>query len=343
MENSRILTLNNLQTYFFTNDGLLKAVDDVSFHINKGEILGLVGESGCGKSVTALSIMGLVPRPSGKIIGGQIIFEKENLLNKSREEMEKIRGNNISMVFQEPLTALNPVLTVGFQIKEGILHHQKISDGEAKNMAIHMLGKTGVPSPETTFNSYPHQLSGGMRQRAMIAMALSNNPKLLIADEPTTALDVTIQAQVLDLIRKLNNDLGLAVLMITHDLGVIAETANSVVVMYAGKVVEYSSVKKIFKTPFHPYTLGLLSSIPKTVGEEKRLKAIKGIVPTLSSLPQGCSFHPRCEFADKKCQNEEPLIEKASKDHFVRCWHFKQVANLDQITSKAERKGNGNN
>lgn len=321
MENNRLLTIKDLCTYFFTHDGLVKAVDGVSFHINKGETLGLVGESGCGKSVTALSIMGLVPNPPGRIVGGQIIFEKEDLLNKSRKELEEIRGNDISMIFQEPLTALNPVFTVGFQITEGILRHQRVSDQEAKKLAIDMLSNTGVPLPEGSFNSYPHQLSGGMRQRAMIAMALSCNPKLLIADEPTTALDVTIQAQILDLMKKIRDNSGTAVLMITHDLGVIAEMADRVAVMYAGKVVEYTSVKKIFKTPCHPYTWGLLNSIPKLVGEEKRLRVIKGLVPILSNLPEGCSFHPRCEHADEKCQKEEPLIKEVSKDHFVRCWH----------------------
>ncbi len=327
LEDNQILVVKNLQTHFPTDNGLIKAVNNASFQINKGEILGLVGESGCGKSVTALSIMGLVPHPPGRIVGGQIIFDQENLLEKNRKKMQEVRGNDISMIFQEPLTALNPVFTVGFQIKENILRHQGMSDNEAKNLSIYMLGKTGIPSPETRFNSYPHQLSGGMRQRAMIAMALSNNPKLLIADEPTTALDVTIQAQILDLIIKLSDDLGSAVLMITHDLGVIAETANRVAVMYAGKIVEYSSVKKIFKNPFHPYTLGLLNSIPKLVKQEKRLRIIRGSVPDLASVPNGCSFHPRCEFATSQCEETEPSIEKISEDHFVSCWHFERVAN----------------
>jgi oligopeptide/dipeptide ABC transporter ATP-binding protein len=327
LKDCQILVVKNLQTHFLTDNGLIKAVNNASFQINKGEILGLVGESGCGKSVTALSIMGLVPHPPGKIVGGQIIFDQENLLEKNREKMQEIRGNDISMIFQEPLTALNPVFTVGYQIKENILRHQGMSDNEAKDLSIYMLGKTGIPSPETRFNNYPHQLSGGMRQRAMIAMALSNNPKLLIADEPTTALDVTIQAQILDLIIKLSDDLGSAVLMITHDLGVIAETANRVAVMYAGKIVEYSSVTKIFKSPFHPYTLGLLNSIPKLVKQEKRLRIIRGSVPDLVSVPNGCSFHPRCDFATSKCEEAEPSSEKISEDHFVSCWHFERVAN----------------
>ena len=291
----KLLEVKNLKTYFYTDEGVVKSVDDVSFDVEKGKTLGIVGESGCGKSITSLSIMQLVETPPGKIVGGEIIYQGENLLEKNKDQMRKIRGGEIAMIFQEPMTSLNPVFTVGKQIMEALRLHTDLDKEKAKERAIEMLKLVKIPLPEKRFNEYPHQLSGGMRQRVMIAMALSCNPKLLICDEPTTALDVTIQAQILDLINELKEKLGTSVMMITHDLGVIAEVADDVMVMYAGKVVEYGSADDIFESPKHPYTSGLMNCIPKLTDEDHtRLDVIKGMVPSFDQMPKGCAFCPRC-------------------------------------------------
>ena len=274
-----LLSIRDLKTYFYTDDGVVPAVDGVSFDLKKGGTIGIVGESGCGKSVTAMSIMGLIPSPPGKIVGGEIIFEDQNLLEMTLPELRKIRGNHISMIFQEPMTSLNPVYTIGNQIMESIILHQKLDKAQARKRAIEMLALVGIPSPEQRINEFPHQLSGGMRQRVMIAIALSCNPKLLIADEPTTALDVTIQAQILDLMRDLREKLGTAIMMITHDLGVIAELVEHVVVMYTGRIVESASTEAVFENPRHPYTIGLLGSVPRLDTEQERLATIPGVVP----------------------------------------------------------------
>ncbi|MEW6228521.1 MAG: ABC transporter ATP-binding protein [Bacillota bacterium] len=317
-----LLEVRDLKTYFYTEDGVVPAVDGVSFSVGKGETIGIVGESGCGKSVTSLSIMRLIPNPPGKIIEGDIIFEGENILEKSEAEMRHIRGNEISMIFQEPMTSLNPVFTIGDQVMEAIMLHQKVGKREARKKTIEMLKLVGIPSAERRVDEYPHQMSGGMRQRVMIAMALSCNPRLLIADEPTTALDVTIQAQILDLMIKLKQDLGTAIMLITHDLGVIAETVNNVVVMYAGKIVESADVVSIFKRPEHPYTLGLLGSIPKVNEDRERLQVIEGVVPNPFNMPGGCRFHPRCSFVRDICKEEEPGLVDVEDGHQVRCWKF---------------------
>ena len=322
VKNKTLLRVSNLRTYFETEDGIVRAVDDVSFDIDYGEILGIVGESGCGKSVTALSIMKLLQHTPGKIVSGDIMFEGENLVKKTATEMRSIRGNQISMIFQEPMTSLNPVFTIGFQIIETILLHQHVSRSEAKARTIEMLRLVGIPSPETRFNEYPHQMSGGMRQRVMIAMALSCNPKLLIADEPTTALDVTIQAQILELMKRLKEELGMTIILITHDFGLVAEFANQVYVMYAGKVVESSDIDTIFDNPKHPYTVGLLNSIPKLNEEKERLNVISGNVPNPLSLPPGCSFHFRCSMVKDICRQKEPEIFEIEKGHKVRCWLY---------------------
>ena len=324
MNDDVLLDLRNLQTYFFTSDGLAKAVDGVSYQLHRGETLGVVGESGCGKSVSALSVLRLVPDPPGRIVGGEIMFEGTNLLKLSRAEMRRIRGNEIAMIFQEPMTSLNPVFTIGNQISEAIILHQGLSKRAALAKSIDMLKKVGIPSPERRVHEYPHQLSGGMRQRAMIAMALSCNPKLLIADEPTTALDVTIQAQILDLMFSLKEEIGMAIMLITHNLGVVAETARRVVVMYSGKVVEEGPVLEIFKQPQHPYTQGLLRSLPrleeKAAGKKVRLQEIVGIVPSPYNLPSGCKFHPRCPKAQAICRETEPSLEQLPGRHFSACF-----------------------
>jgi len=324
----RILEVQGLKTYFFTRAGIVKAVDDVSIYLNKGETLGIVGESGCGKSITALSIMRLVPDPPGKIIEGSVTLNGRNLLELSDKEMRGIRGNEISMIFQEPMTSLNPVLTIGQQISEALILHQGMSKAEALQRSIEMLRLVRIPEPAQRIKEYPHQLSGGMRQRVMIAMALSCNPKVLIADEPTTALDVTIQAQILELIFKLQEQLGTAVILITHDLGVIAETVQRVVVMYAGRKVEETDVNALFAEPLHPYTHGLLASIPSLAimgGEGRktaeRLNEIPGIVPPLNDLPPGCAFAPRCPFADGQCNAAYPPYEEKRPAHWAACWH----------------------
>ncbi|MBU0726625.1 MAG: ABC transporter ATP-binding protein [Alphaproteobacteria bacterium] len=315
-----LLDVRNLVTEFHSSEGVFKAVDGVSFAVKRGETLGIVGESGCGKSVTSLSVMGLIPMPPGKISNGEIVFEDRDLLKISAREMRSVRGNEISMIFQEPMTSLNPVYTVGQQIMEGILLHEEISEADARKRAIEMLGLVRIPSPESRVDDFPHQMSGGMRQRVMIAMALACRPKLLIADEPTTALDVTIQAQILDLMRDLRERTGTAIMLITHDLGVIAELADRVVVMYAGKVVEEALVGDLFTDPQHPYTLGLLGSIPKMDVEEDRLATIEGTVPNPYNMPSGCKFNPRCPFADDQCRREVPPLVEVKPGHKVACW-----------------------
>ncbi|MCB0727613.1 MAG: ABC transporter ATP-binding protein [Ignavibacteriae bacterium] len=322
---SRLLEVKNLKTYFYTDDGVAKAVDDVSFTLDKGETLGVVGESGCGKSVTALSIMRLIPEPPGKIAGGEILFKGKNVLNFTEKEMQELRGNDIGMIFQEPMTSLNPVFTCGDQIEEAVILHQKLSKEQAKVKAIEMLKLVGIPAPEQRYKEYPHQLSGGMRQRIMIAMALSCNPEILIADEPTTALDVTVQAQILELVNKLQTELGMGVIIITHDLGVIAEVSTKVAVMYASKVVEYGKVDQIFYNPKHPYTIGLLNSIPKLNSASKRLATIEGNVPAPTNYPQGCHFCTRCTFVIDKCWNEEPPLVQIEPDHIAACWRVDEI------------------
>ncbi|MBS1960373.1 MAG: ABC transporter ATP-binding protein [Bdellovibrionales bacterium] len=321
----KILEVKSLQTSFFTDRGEVKAVDNVSFDVYKGKTTAIVGESGCGKSVTSLSIMRLIPNPPGKIVGGEILYKGKNLLDFPMDQMRKIRGNEISMIFQEPMTSLNPVFTVGNQLVEAIRLHQDLSKGEAINKAVEMLKLVGIPAPDKRIKDYPHQLSGGMRQRVMIAMALSCNPQVLIADEPTTALDVTIQAQILDLLRDLQQKVGMGIMLITHDLGVVAEMAHEVVVMYAGKVVERAPVNEIFAKPMHPYTQGLLNSIPvlnrDPTGKVKksRLEPIPGIVPSLLDLPKGCRFQERCKFVQEGCKGVEPELRRISDERLVRC------------------------
>ena len=327
-----VLEVDNLQTYFFTRSGIAKAVDGVSFNLGRGETLGVVGESGCGKSVTSLSILRLVPDPPGRIVGGTVRLDGKNILDLSEEKMKEVRGNDISMIFQEPMTSLNPVFTIAQQVSEAILLHQGLSKKAAFEKSIDMLKLVGIPEPERRVREYPHQLSGGMRQRVMIAMALSCNPRVLIADEPTTALDVTIQAQILDLILELKDRLGTAVIMITHDLGVIAETAQRVVVMYAGRKIEEADVVSLFKQPLHPYTHGLLASVPGLEimsGQDgagtKRLAEIPGIVPALTALPVGCAFAPRCPHADDQCRKEYPPYERKREGHWAACWHSERI------------------
>jgi oligopeptide/dipeptide ABC transporter ATP-binding protein len=319
--NARLLEVDGLQTYFFTDDGVLPAVDGVSFHLDRGETLCVVGESGCGKSVTAHSIMQLVPTPPGRYVSGRIDFEGRNLLGLSKESMRQVRGREIAMVFQEPMSSLNPVHTVGRQIAEAIKLHRTESKKEALAMAEEALRLVKVPDPHRRVHEYPHQLSGGMRQRAMIAMALSCRPKLLIADEPTTALDVTVQAQILELIRALKAEVGMAVMLITHDLGVVAEMAQRVVVMYAGKVVEQGTVGEVFAEPKHPYTRGLLSCIPRLDQERGELQIISGQVPSPLRFPPGCRFHPRCPEAMDICKEESPPAS-ASNGRYVSCWLY---------------------
>lgn len=316
-----LLEVRNLETQFKTQDGVVKAVNNVSFHVDRGETLGIVGESGSGKSVTALSVMRLIPNPPGKIVGGRIIFDGDNLLDYSEEEMRTIRGNRIAMIFQDPMTSLNPVLTIGRQITESLELHMKMSGSEARKRAVDLLGMVGIPSAGRRLDDYPHQFSGGMRQRVMIAMSLSCNPELLIADEPTTALDVTIQAQILELINRLKNELGTAVIIITHDLGVVAGMTDRVNVMYAGRVVEEGSTSEIFATPRMPYTIGLLRSIPRLDEEDdRRLTPIRGLPPDLINLPQVCPFSPRCDyFVTGKCDQSVPPLRTVGPDHRAAC------------------------
>jgi oligopeptide/dipeptide ABC transporter ATP-binding protein len=328
VNNSTVLELKNLKTFFYTYEGVAKAVDGVSYRLAKGEPLGVVGESGCGKSVTALSILRLIPFPPGKIVGGEILFKGDNLLKRSEDEMRKIRGNRISMIFQEPMTSLNPVFTVGNQIQETLKLHQGLSKKDSLDKAIETLRLVNIPSPEKSVWRYPHELSGGMRQRVMIAMALACNPEILIADEPTTALDVTIQAQILDLMNKLKEELGMAIILITHNLGVVAETAKRVIVMYAGKIVEEAETKTLFGNPQHPYTLGLLKSIPilgdKFRRGKVRLNEISGVVPSLYELPSGCKFSTRCSSVMDICREKEPDLKEIEKSHFSSCWLTEQ-------------------
>jgi oligopeptide/dipeptide ABC transporter ATP-binding protein len=317
-----LLQVKNLETSFFTPEGQVRAIDGVSFEIAEGKTLGLVGESGCGKSVSSLSIMRLIPSPPGKIVGGEILYRGRDLLKLSNEEMRKIRGNEISMIFQEPMTSLNPVFTVGNQIGEAISLHQGLGKKETREKTIEMLRLVKIADPQSRVDSYPHQLSGGMRQRIMIAMALSCNPSLLIADEPTTALDVTIQAQILELMKELQQKIGMALLLITHDLGVVAEQADDVAIMYAGKIVERSQTRGIFNRPLHPYTVGLLNSLPR-VGDKKRkrLDAIPGVVPSPLKLPSGCRFRDRCPKAADLCAESAPQLIEKEPGHWVSC-HF---------------------
>ena len=322
-----LLEVRNLVTTFHTDDGELRAVDGVGFDIQQGETVGLVGESGCGKSVTSLSILRLIPSPPGKIASGKILFEGKNLIDLSEREMRSVRGNQISMIFQEPMTSLNPVYNVGAQIVEAIRLHQKKSRKEAHERAVELLALVGIPSPKTNAGAYPHELSGGMRQRVMIAMALACEPKLLIADEPTTALDVTIQAQILELLKKLQDQLKMSVLLITHDLGVVAEYTDRVVVMYAGRVVERAPVKDLFARPKHPYTKGLLESIPKfgASHERRRLPTIEGMVPSLIHLPRGCRFADRCGMVIDLCREKEPDLIDVGPERLSRCHRAEEL------------------
>ncbi len=324
MTHEHLLEIRNLKTYFNVRGGVLKAVDDVSLTIKAGETLGLVGESACGKSVTASSIMRLIPIPPGYIAGGEIIFERINILKLPESGMRKVRGNKISMIFQEPMTSLNPVFTVGDQVAEAICLHKKLSQHETRNRVIEAFRLVRIPAPESRINEYPHQMSGGMRQRVMIAMALACYPKLMIADEPTTALDVTIQAQILDLMNKLKEETGASILFITHDLGVIAEMAQRVAVMYAGKIMEEADVDTLFAEPKHPYTVGLMNSIPVLgIGKkQKRLSTIAGVVPSLFKLPEGCLFNERCLVTEKECSRLEPPMIDLGNGHFVRCHKY---------------------
>ena len=328
-ENSkRLLTVQDLTVHFTTDHGAVEALRGVSFEVRQGEILALVGESGCGKSVTALSIMGLLPRPQGKVRQGRITFGNQDLLLLTEKELRRLTGNEISMIFQEPMTSLNPVYTVGYQICEAIRQHNALSKQKARERAIQMLQKVGIPEAERRFEAYPHQLSGGMRQRIMIAMALSCNPRLLIADEPTTALDVTIQAQILELMLALNQRIGMSIIMITHDLGVVAEIAQRVVVMYAGRIVETCPVVPLFLNPSHPYTWGLLGSMPRLDEELARLSPIAGMVPSPLDYPVGCKYSTRCPLCDEKCRTQEPALVEVEPEHFSACWHLDGLQRL---------------
>jgi peptide/nickel transport system ATP-binding protein len=323
-----VLDVKNLQTVFFTNSGLFRAVDDVSFSVRRGETLAIVGESGCGKSVTALSVMRLVPDPPGRIVGGSIMLEGTDLLGLDEAAMRAIRGNRISMIFQEPMTSLNPVMRIGDQIIEAVRLHQNVTRKEAWKQAVEMLRLVRIPEPERRAFEYPHQLSGGMRQRAMIAMALACRPALLIADEPTTALDVTIQAQILALILDLQQKLGTGLVLITHDLGVVAQTAQRVIVMYAGKKVEEAAVEALFENPLHPYTRGLMASMPAVIGlgaSDARLTEIPGMVPSLTKLPPGCAFAPRCAMAIDRCRTNYPPLADYGDRHFAACWRAAEL------------------
>jgi oligopeptide/dipeptide ABC transporter ATP-binding protein len=346
-EEKPLLSIKNLKLYFETYEGTVKALENISFDIYAGETVGLVGETGCGKSITALSVMGLIPIPPGKIMESEIFFEGEDLLKKTEEEMQHIRGNEISMIFQEPMTALNPVYTIGDQIAEVLILHKvvegvdkkkirkynlperrrqkKILEVKALQKAVEALKMTKISDPEKVVNQYPHELSGGMRQRAMIAMMLACNPKLLIADEPTTALDVTVQAQIIDLMKDMQRRTNAAIWLITHDLGVVAETCDKVGVMYAGYIVEFGDVKTIFNWPNHPYTRGLLSTIPKITKKREKLDIIPGFVPNLITPPSGCRFHPRCKYTTDKCKKTSPLLVEIEKNHFVACHHHEDV------------------
>jgi len=334
MGKETILNVEDLQTTFFTDNGEIPAVDHVSFNVKEGEVVGIVGESGCGKSVTSLSIMGLVPQPPGKIVGGKINLYDKNLLNLSERQMRKVRGKEIAMIFQEPMTSLNPLFTIGSQMTEAVLIHEKISKKEAEKKSIEMLKLVGLPRAEELMKEFPHQLSGGMRQRVMIAMALVCDPQVLIADEPTTALDVTTQAQILKLIKDLNTELNTAVLLITHDLGVVAESCERVIVMYAGQIIEEAPVDQLFEEPKHPYTQGLIKSVPDIRSKEERLHSIAGNVPLPGSVEKGCRFAARCKFAFDRCFAEDPEIYTTSDTQSARCFLYdKEGVGADGKTS----------
>jgi oligopeptide/dipeptide ABC transporter ATP-binding protein len=331
--NGTLLSLGNLSTHFFAADGVVKAVQNISLEIKKGRTFALVGESGCGKSVTALSIMRLIPHPQGKIVSGKIVFEGQNLLELNEGRMRDVRGNKIAMIFQEPMTSLNPVYTVGNQIVEAVKLHQGKTSRQAKKDAVEMLQKVGIADSQRRINDYPHQMSGGMRQRVMIAMAISCQPQLLIADEPTTALDVTTQAQILDLLDELQQQEKMSILLITHDLGIVSERADDVAVMYASRIAEITDSKTLFANPLHPYTQGLLKSLPRLGYTGKRLPTISGIVPDPLHFPSGCKFHPRCPIGcnDKRCQTVEPEIRYVAPSHGVACWY---APGYEKITDK---------
>jgi len=317
---ANLLEVRDLKTQFFTQDGVVHAVNGITYSLEEGECLGIVGESGCGKSVGVLSVMRLIPDPPGKIVNGEVVFRGRDLLKLSEEEMRYVRGAEIAMVFQEPMTSLNPVLTIGFQITEALRLHQGMNNKDARERAAELLAMVGIPQAADRLDDYPHQFSGGMRQRVMIAMALSCNPAILIADEPTTALDVTIQAQIVDLVKRLRDKLGMAVIWITHDLGVIARLAERVIVMYAGYIVEEAGVKELYGSPRHPYTLGLLGSLPRLDDYGRQLYSVRGQPPDLVFLPKGCPFAARCDFAVERCEQEVPSLEAVGVEHRVACW-----------------------
>ena len=334
---AKLLEIRDLQTQFTTDRGVVKAVDGVSYDVEEGEILGIVGESGCGKSVSALSIMRLIADPPGKIVGGQVVFDGRDLLALSESEMRQIRGNRIGMVFQEPMSSLNPVLSIGRQLTETLELHLKMSPGAARERAAELLSMVGMPDAESRLKDYPHQLSGGMRQRVMIAMAISCEPRLIVADEPTTALDVTIQAQILELMQSLSRELGTALVIITHNLGVVARYADRVLVMYAGKIVESGVSRAIYGDPRHPYTLGLLNSVPRLDGRAgSQLEVIEGMPPDLIEMPEGCSFAPRCKFAIDRCTTETPGLMEVDGEHRSACWRLEELPEIAAATSQEE-------
>ena len=324
-----ILEVKNLQTRFKTYDGLVYAVNGISYELNEGETLGVVGESGCGKSVSVLSIMGLIPQPPGLIAGGQALYHGSDLLKKSKEELRHIRGKEIAMVFQDPMTSLNPVLTIGFQISEALQLHMAMNADQARQRTIELLEMVGMSQADRAFDNYPHQFSGGMRQRAMIAMAIACMPQILIADEPTTALDVTIQAQIVELVKRLRDEIGMAIIWITHDLGIIAGLAQRVIVMYAGFIVEHASVDEVYDNPRHPYTISLLGALPRVdMSREERLTSIPGLPPNLIGLPKGCPFAPRCRFVVDQCRQENPPLTAVGPNHEIACWVNVQTGDL---------------
>jgi oligopeptide transport system ATP-binding protein len=335
-----LLEVKNLKTQFFTQDGVVKAVDDVSFYVMPGETLGVVGESGCGKSQTGLSIMRLIPNPPGKIVNGEINFNGQDILKMSDEQVRSIRGNDIAMIFQDPMTSLNPVLTINRQISEALELHMRMNKSQAKQRTIELLRMVGIPNAEERVDQYPHQFSGGMRQRVMIAMALSCNPKLLIADEPTTALDVTIQAQILDLMRVLQVERDTGVILVTHSMGVVAGMADRIQVMYAGHIVETASTEEIFANPRHPYTVGLMKSIPRLdSGRKEKLEPIRGLPPDLIDLPDMCPFVPRCNYAREKCEQKNPPLLKVDEGHYSACWFWEEVSKDDDQARVAAERG----
>lgn len=330
MEQQKVLEVKNLKTHFFTKEGVSKAVDGVSFYLNKGETIGVVGESGCGKSMTSLSILNLIPSPPGKIVDGEILLHGKNIVGLSQEELRKIRGKKISMIFQEPMTSLNPVLTVGEQIAETIRLHEKLPRKQAWDKAVEMLRIVGIPSPEKRAKQEPYQLSGGMRQRVMIAMALACSPDVLIADEPTTALDVTIQAQILEILKDLQQKMGMSIIFITHDLGVVSEMCDKVAVMYAGQVIEEGVTEQLFEEPLHPYTRGLIDSLPKLYEEQDELQTIEGSVPSPYHYPEGCRYADRCPFARELCRAAQPELIEMAEGRKVRCYQYSEKWNLQE-------------